>query len=97
MFRLFRSKKYFNMLRLQDSKQNNVGNLNNVRREASKEKGFDEIEPNSKITNIGGLYMGINNFKKSYHPRINMVKDVKDDMITAHSLFWSGGRTVSLS
>jgi hypothetical protein len=30
---------------------------------------------NSKSKNIGDLYTGINEFKKVYQPRINLVKD----------------------
>jgi hypothetical protein len=52
------------------------------KKEEYRKARFDELETNSKITNIGGLYRCINYFKKIYQPRINMVKDVKDDMIT---------------
>jgi hypothetical protein len=69
----------------------NVDNLNNIRRETSRhfskkkeyrKDRFGEPETNSKITNIGGLYRDINNCKKIYQPRINMVNVVKDGMIT---------------
>ena len=57
---------------LQDPKQSNLDNLNNVRRDASrhfrsKKKEYlkakiEELE--SKIKNIRNLYRGINDFKK---------------------------------
>jgi len=65
---------------LQDSNQSNVGNLNNVRREACRyfrnkkkeylETKFDELETNSKIKNIRDLYRDISDFKKGYQPSI---------------------------
>ena len=61
---------------LQDPNQNNVANLNNVRREASrhfrnKKKEYmkakiDEPETNSKMEYIRYLNRGINDFKKVY-------------------------------
>jgi len=57
---------------LQDPNQINVDNLNNVRREASrqfknKKKEYlkakiEELESDSKIKNIRNLYRGINDF-----------------------------------
>jgi dsDNA-specific endonuclease/ATPase MutS2 len=74
---------------IQDPSRNNVDNLNNVRREASrhfrnKNKPYlkdkiKEIEANSKIKYIRDLYRGINDFKKGYQPRTNIVKDDKGD------------------
>jgi len=40
---------------------------------------MDELETNSKINNIGDLHRGINDFKESYQPRTNTVKD---DLVT---------------
>jgi hypothetical protein len=34
----------------------------------------EELENNSKIKNIGGLYRGISDFKKCYQPRTNIVE-----------------------
>ena len=77
---------------IQDPSQSNVHNLNNVRREASrhfrnKKKAYlkakiEELETNSKIKNIRDLYRGINDFKKGYQPRTNIVKDEKGDLVT---------------
>jgi hypothetical protein len=58
---------------LQDPTHKNVDNLNNVRREASRnfknkkeylKAKIDELETSSKINNIKHLYKGINNFKR---------------------------------
>jgi len=39
------------------------------------------------IKNIRDLYIGINDFKKSYHPRCNIVKDEKGDLVAdSHSI-----------
>jgi hypothetical protein len=76
---------------LHNPKQSNVDNLNNVRREASryfrnKKKEYlkakiIELETNSKNKNIGDFYRGINDFKKGYQPRNNVVKDEKCDLV----------------
>jgi len=82
---------------VQDPSQSNVDILNNVRREASrhfrdKKKAYlrakiEELETNSKIQNIKDLYMGINDFKKGYQPRCNIVKDEKGDLVAdSHSI-----------
>jgi hypothetical protein len=39
------------------------------------------LESNSKNTNIGGLYKGINEFKKGYQPRTNLVEDERGDLL----------------
>jgi hypothetical protein len=76
---------------VQNPNQSNVDNLNNVRREASrhfrnKKKEYlkakiNELETNSKNKNIRYLYRGINDFKKGYQPRNNVVIDEKGDMV----------------
>jgi len=82
---------------LQDPSQSNVGNLNNVRRYASrhcrnKTKEYpkaknDELDTKSKVKNIRKLYIRICKFKKGYHPRTNTVKDEKGDKFTdSHSI-----------
>ena len=48
---------------------------------------FEELETNSKISNIRDLYMGINVVKKGYQPRTWIVKDEKDDLVAdSHSI-----------
>jgi hypothetical protein len=42
---------------------------------------INELESNSKNKNIRDLYRGINEFKKGYQPRTNLVKDEKDDLL----------------
>ena len=89
---------------VQDSSQRNVDNLNTVSREVSrhfrnKKKAYlrakvEELETNSKIKNIRGLYRGINDFKKGFQPRCNIVKDEKGDLV---AVLWLGGRNISPS
>ena len=72
------------MQRVQGPSQSNVDNLNKVRREASRhfrnkkkanlEAKIEELETNSKITNIRVLYRGIIDFKMVYECRTNIVK-----------------------
>jgi len=82
---------------VQDPNQSTVDNLNNVRREVSryfgkKKKAYlrdkiEELETNSKIKYIRDLYRGINDFKKGYQPRCNIVKDRKGDLAAvSHSI-----------
>ena len=82
---------------IQDPSQSNVDILKNVRREFSrhfrdKKKAYlrakiEELETNSKIQNIRDLYRGINDFKKGYRPRCNIVKDEKGELVAdSHSI-----------
>ena len=75
----------------------NVDNLNTVRRETSRhfrkkkteylKAKIDGFETNSKMKKITDLYRGINDFKKGYQPRTNIVKDKKGDLVTdSHSI-----------
>jgi hypothetical protein len=57
-------------------------NLNDVKHEASRhfrnkkeylKAKIDDLETYSKIKNISDLYRSINDFKKDYQPRINIV------------------------
>jgi hypothetical protein len=76
---------------LQDPREINVDNLNNVRREASRyfrnkkrehlKDKINELETNSKNKNIRDLYRGINEFKRGYHPKNNLVKDENGDLL----------------
>jgi len=80
-----------------DPSQSKVDNLNNVRREVSRHfrnkknaymrAKIEELQTNSKIKNIRDLYRGINDFKKGYQPRLNIVKDEKGDLVAdSHSI-----------
>jgi chemotaxis methyl-accepting protein methylase len=72
--------------RLQDPSEINGDNLNNVRHEASRhfrnkkreylKDKINELARNSKNKNIRDLYRGINEFKRGYQPRNNLLKDV---------------------
>jgi len=57
--------------------------MNKLRREFSRHfrNKIEELETNSKIQNIRDLYRGINDFKKGYQPRCNIVKDEKGDLV----------------
>jgi len=79
------------MQRIQDPSQSKVDILNNVRREVgrrfrNKNKAYlrakiEELETNNKIQNIRDVYRGINDFKKGYQHRCNVVKDEKGDLV----------------
>jgi hypothetical protein len=82
---------------IQDPSQSKVDNLNSVRREVSKhfrnkKKAYlrakiEELETDSKIQNIMDLYRGINDFKKGYQSRCNIVKDEKGGLVAdSHSI-----------
>jgi hypothetical protein len=70
---------------LQDPSEINGGNLNNVRRESSRyfrnkkreylKDKINELATNSKNKNIRDLYRGINEFRRRYKTRNNLVKD----------------------
>jgi hypothetical protein len=76
---------------LQDSSEINGDNLNNVRCEASryfrnKKRGhlkdkINELATNSKNKNTRDLYRGINEFKRGFQPRNNLVKDENGDLL----------------
>jgi hypothetical protein len=75
---------------LHDPNEINGDNLNNVRREASRycrnkkrqylKDKINEFAMNSKSKNIRNLYRGINEFKRGYQPRNNLVKDQNGDL-----------------
>jgi hypothetical protein len=70
---------------LQNPSQISGDNLQNLRCETSKifrnkkreyMKGkINELETNNENKNIRDLYRGINEFKKAYQPRIDIIKD----------------------
>jgi hypothetical protein len=75
---------------LQDASKANEGNLSDIRREASRhfrnkkrdylKDKINELESNSK-NKIRDVYRGINEFKKGYQPRTNLVKDERGDLV----------------
>jgi len=83
---------------IQDPSQSKVHNLNNVRRDDSRHFGnkkkeyskakIEELETNSKIKNIRGLWKGINDFKNGYQTRPKIVNDEKGYLVAgSHSIF----------
>jgi len=85
-------RKQANVQWLQDPNRSNAYNIHNVTHEASKlfrnikkeylKTEIDELETNNTIKNKRDLYRSINDFKKGYHPRTNIVKDGKGDLVT---------------
>jgi hypothetical protein len=75
---------------LQDASEINGYNLNNIRSEASthfrnKKREYlkdktNELRTNSENKNIRDLCREINEFKKGYQPRSNLVKDENGDL-----------------
>ena len=92
---------------MSDPNLSNVGKLDNVRRDArrhsrNKKKEYskakiEEIVSSSKIKNIRYLCSGINDFKKGYRPRTNIIKDEKGDLDQTSKVFSLGGGSMSLS
>jgi hypothetical protein len=83
---------------LQDPSEANEDNLSDVRWEASrhfwnKKREYlkdrsNELESNNKYKNIRDLYRGINEFKKVYRSRTNLVKDETGDLLAdPHKIF----------
>jgi hypothetical protein len=76
---------------LQNPNQINGDDLKNLRSETSKTfrnkkreylKGkINELETDNKNKNIRDLYRGINEFKKGYQPRINIMKDENGNLL----------------
>jgi hypothetical protein len=76
---------------LQDPSEANEGNLSDVRQEASRHfrnkkreylnDKINVLESNCKNKNIRYLYRGINEFKKRYQPRTNLVKDKRGNLV----------------
>jgi hypothetical protein len=89
--KLLHQKKQAKLQWLQDPNEINGDNLNNVRFEAkryfrNKKRGYlkgkiNELAMNSKNKNIRVLYRGINEFKRGYQPRNNLVKDENGDLL----------------
>jgi hypothetical protein len=76
---------------LQNPDQMNGENLKNLRSETSRtfrnkkreylKDRINELETNNKNKNIRDLYRGINEFKKGYQPRTNIIKDENDNLL----------------
>jgi hypothetical protein len=76
---------------LQNPSQINGDNLQNLGCETSRTfrykkreylKGkINQLETNNKNKNIRDLYRGLNEFKKGYQPRINIIKDENGNLL----------------
>jgi hypothetical protein len=83
MLKIIRAKKQAKLQWFQDPCEINGDNLNDIRCESSRNfrskkreymKGkIDELATNSKNKNIRDLHRGINEFKKGYQPRSNII------------------------
>ena len=82
---------------MQDPSQSNGETLNKVRRDASrhfrnKKKGYLkaeilELELNCKTKNIRDLYRGINDIRRGYQPKTDILKDEKGELVAdSHSI-----------
>jgi hypothetical protein len=96
MFKTIRSKEASQIANVMGSKPND-DKLNNIRCEAgmhfrNKKREYlkdkiNELATNSKNKNNRKLYRGINEFKKGYQPRTNLVKDENGDLFAeSHSI-----------
>jgi hypothetical protein len=65
---------------LQNLRHETLRTLRNKKREYLKDK-VNELKTDNKNKNIGDLYRGINEFKKGYQPRINIIKDENGDLL----------------
>jgi hypothetical protein len=76
---------------LQNPSQINGDNPKNLRCETNRKfrnknkeylKGnINELETNNKNKNIRDMYTGINEFKKGYQPRINIIKNDNGNLL----------------
>jgi hypothetical protein len=75
---------------LQNPSQINGDNLQNLRHETSRlrkkkreylKDKINELETNNENKNIRDLYKGINEFKKGYQPRTNIIKDENGNLL----------------
>jgi hypothetical protein len=100
MLKIIRSIKPAKLQWLQDPNEINGDNLNNIRREASRhfrnrkreylKDKINELATNSKNKNVRDLYRGINEFKKGYQPRGNLVKDENADLLADFNTIANG-------
>jgi hypothetical protein len=90
--KLLNQRKQAKLQWLQDPSEINGDNLNNVRREADRhfknnkreymKNKFNALAMNNKNKNIREMYRRINEFKKGYQPRSNLVKDGNGDLLS---------------
>jgi hypothetical protein len=76
---------------LQNPSQINEDNLQYLRRQTSRKirkkkrvylkRKINELEANNNNENFRDLYRGINEFKKGYQPRINIMRDEHGNLL----------------
>jgi hypothetical protein len=89
--KLLNQRKQAKLQRLWEPSERNGDNLKNVSCEANRhfrnnkeeylKVKIDELSTNSKNKNIRYLYKGINEFKRGYQLRNNLVKDENGDLL----------------
>jgi hypothetical protein len=95
-------KKQVKMHWLQYPDQNNLDNLNNIRREDSRHfRNKKKQNLKSKVTNlkvreknIRDWYRGISDFKKRYQPRTNIAQNEKGDLVAVSHSVSAGWRKI---
>jgi hypothetical protein len=79
---------------MQNSSQINGDNLQTLRHKTIRifrkkreymEGKINELETNNKNKNTRHLYRDVNDFKKGYQPRINIIKDEIDNLLADHN------------
>jgi hypothetical protein len=65
---------------LQNLRHKTNRTFRNKKREYLKDK-INELETNSNNKNVRDLYRGINEFKKGYQPRVNIIKDENGNLL----------------
>jgi RNA polymerase-interacting CarD/CdnL/TRCF family regulator len=68
-------------IHLRNVRREGSRHFRNKKREYLKEK-INECELHSKSKNIRDLYRGMTEFKKSYQPKTNLVKDERGNLLT---------------
>ncbi|XP_018357099.1 PREDICTED: uncharacterized protein LOC108757184 [Trachymyrmex septentrionalis] len=57
-------------------------NMFKIKKRQYLKRKIEEIDENCKSSNVRGTYMGINNFRKGFQARTEMVKDENDNLVT---------------
>jgi hypothetical protein len=58
-----------------------LADISGTKKKAYLNAKIEELETNSKLKNVRDLYRGINDFKKGYQPRTNIVNDDQGDLV----------------
>jgi hypothetical protein len=103
MLKIIRSKETSQIALVKDPSEISGDNSNNARLECGRhfrkqkkeylKEDINELARNNKRD----LYVGINEFKRGYQPRSNLVKGEIADLVADSHNIWNGRRTTSLS